>query len=245
MKLKLLHLYADLMNLYGEYGNIAALKRHLEDQGAQVSVIKTETAAGISFGAFDFVYIGSGTEKNMKKALVDLRKEKESFTRAVQGGTVMLLTGNAFEMLGQAVTDGTGKNYEGLCLAPFTTTEQSKKRITGDCYCVCDFLHEPLVGFINKCSDIQGVETPLFDMQMGFGNSENETLEGLHLRNLFGTHMIGPILVKNPHFMEYIVTLLCTRQNAEFVPVPKEYPYTQRAYTVTKEKLYARMQREI
>ena len=80
MKLKLLHLYADLMNLYGEYGNIAALKRHLEDQGAQVSVIKTETAAGISFGAFDFVYIGSGTEKNMKKALVDLRKEKESFT---------------------------------------------------------------------------------------------------------------------------------------------------------------------
>ena len=45
--------------------------------------------------------------------------------------------------------------------------------------------------------------------------------------------------------MEYIVTLLCTRQNAEFVPVPKEYPYTQRAYTVTKEKLYARMQKEI
>ena len=169
MKLKLLHLYADLMNLYGEYGNIAALKRHLEDQGAQVSVIKTETAAGISFGAFDFVYIGSGTEKNMKKALVDLRKEKESFTRAVQGGTVMLLTGNAFEMLGQAVTDGTGKNYEGLCLAPFTTTEQSKKRITGDCYCVCDFLHEPLVGFINKCSDIQGVETPLFDMDRKCG----------------------------------------------------------------------------
>lgn len=67
MELKLLHLYHNLMNLYGEYGNIKALTRHLEDQGAKVHLTETDTADGVCLADFDFIYIGSGTEKTRKR----------------------------------------------------------------------------------------------------------------------------------------------------------------------------------
>ena len=62
--MKLLHLYYDLMNLYGEYGNVVVLKKHLEDQGFDVSVDKKTINEEINFEEYDFVYCGSGTEKN-------------------------------------------------------------------------------------------------------------------------------------------------------------------------------------
>ena len=42
--MRILHLYPDLMNLYGDYGNIAVLKKHLEDQGEKVTVEKNHVA---------------------------------------------------------------------------------------------------------------------------------------------------------------------------------------------------------
>lgn len=38
MELTLLHLYPDSMNLYGEYANLAVLRRHLEALGVSVTV---------------------------------------------------------------------------------------------------------------------------------------------------------------------------------------------------------------
>lgn len=243
MELKLLHLYHNLMNLYGEYGNIKALTRHLEDQGAKVHLTETDTADGVCLADFDFIYIGSGTEKNQKKALNDLMFSRDAFLSAANGGTVMLLTGNAFELLGQSITDAVGKKYSALGFASFTVTEQNKKRLTGDCICVCSFLKKPLVGFINKCSEIKGVEDALFTVKLGLSNTEGQQAEGFHQNNVYGTHLVGPVLVKNPHFMDYIVTLICTRRDEGFQLARAEYKYESRAYDVTLRALTARMEK--
>ena len=93
MEIKLLHLYYDIMNLYGEYGNIKILEQHLKDQGCEVIVDKKTINEDINFEQYDFVYIGSGTEKNQEIILKDImEKHKDELKNAIEQEKVILLT---------------------------------------------------------------------------------------------------------------------------------------------------------
>lgn len=197
------------MNLYGEYANVSVLKRHISEQKIECEVTRTDSCRDINFDEFDFIYIGSGTEKAQKQALADLYTKRDKFINSAKNGKLILLTGNALEIAGDKITDNSGKVYEGLGLCRFKTTENYEQRLTGDVVCSCRFLPDPLVGFINKCSCITGIDEPLFSIKMGYGNSNGEDKnEGFRYKNVFGTHLIGPILVKNPHFTEYVIKLI-------------------------------------
>ena len=241
MAIKILHLYNNLMNLYGEYANVKILARHLSQQGLEAEIIRTDSCSYISFDDFDFIYIGSGTEAAQKKALADLMNKKDEFCAAAKSGKVMLLTGNAFEMLGKSVTDAYGKKYEALGLCDFETTESYEKHLTGDAICKCDFIPEPFVGFINKCSTTTKTENPLFTMQMGYANNTAEPYEGCRFNNVFATHLIGPILVKNPHFTKYIIKLI-TKDIDGFEYKEIINQYEQGSYEITLSELKNRLQ---
>lgn len=242
MEVKILYLYYDLMNLYGENGNIRVLERHLREQGLEVTVEKKSVGDDIDFSQYAFIYAGSGTERNQKIALSHLCRYKEQIKAAAESGTVLLFTGNAFEMLGKSITAGNGVVYDGIGISDFTTVEHSDTRYTGDVIATFDPLDTPLVGFINKCSEIVDVPQTLFQVVMGFGNSANDKNEGWHYKNIFGTHLIGPILVKNPHFMTYIIKLIGSSiENFEYKPLP--YPYEESAYQVTLSALQKRLEK--
>ena len=81
MQIKLLHLYYDIMNLYGEYGNIKILEKHLKDQGFEVIVDKKTIGDTKNLEKYDFVYIGCGTERNQKAILEDIKTEKEALKK--------------------------------------------------------------------------------------------------------------------------------------------------------------------
>ena len=114
----------------------------------------------LSFEGYDFIYIGSGTESNQKTALRHLRDFREALVAAAESGTVILLTGNAADMMGKTVTAGDGTVYEGVGLLDFTAVESATSRITGDAICKCEWFTKPLVGFINKCSSLEGSTIP-------------------------------------------------------------------------------------
>ena len=206
--IRILHLYHDLMNLYGDYANVSALKRILEKNGEEVKVEKLSLSDTASIGDCDFIFVGSGTERNMRVALGDLKKYSRSLKSYIESGKPALFTGNSFEMLGKTITDCRGETVEGLGFFDFTVTAQHKTRLTADVIYACSFLTQPLVGFVNKCSGISGVSSPLFTVEMGLGNSEGDKYEGVRLNNFFGTHLTGPALIKNPHFLAYFAELI-------------------------------------
>ena len=70
------HLYYDLMNLYGDNGNIKVLKYNLEKQGINVTIKKLSLDDKIDFNKLDMIYMGSGTEENRKIVLNDILKYK-------------------------------------------------------------------------------------------------------------------------------------------------------------------------
>lgn len=236
MELKLLHLYDDVMNLYGEYANVSVLARYLADLGCAVSVDTLSLYEEKDISGYDFYYMGSGTERRQKLALTQLIKYRDALSAACEAGKVLLFTGNSFELLGDKITDADGTEYEGLHFAPFETVE-GKRRIVGDCIARFDGFDEVLVGFINKCSKISGVKQPLFTMEMGFGNEEDRGAEGFRKNNCFGTHLTGPILVKNPAMLRYIVGLL----GAEH-PERVSYPYMEKGYEITASELRKRLE---
>ena len=69
MECKLLYLYDDLMNLYGENGNIRVLTRHLQDQGFSVTVDRRSLSDSLDFSGYALIYLGSGTESARNAAL--------------------------------------------------------------------------------------------------------------------------------------------------------------------------------
>ena len=125
--MKILHLYYDIMNLYGDYGNVSVLERVLTQSGADCEVVKKSLGDSVDFAEYDFVFIGSGTERNQKLVLDDFKKHKEAFKNYIESGKPALFTGNSFEMLGKSITDCEGKAYDGTGLFGFF-------RVTGNQY---------------------------------------------------------------------------------------------------------------
>lgn len=206
MKIKILHLYHDLMNLYGEYANVSVLCRHLEEAGMEVVLDKKSIGDRFSLTDYDFIYCGAGTERNQKVALADFINHKDEL-KLYSENKPALFTGNSLEMLGNSIVDKFGVKHEGLGLTDFNATE-GEKRLVGDAVFTADFTDKLLVGFINKCSSIDGVNTPLLNVKYGIGNKPEEKTDGVRINNILGTYLTGPVLVKNPKFLSYVIYLI-------------------------------------
>ena len=164
--MRIIHLFADLCNLYGDYGNVCALKRALENKGQNVEIEYQSIDDAIDISGADFVFIGSATERNQKVALDYLQSYKDNIKTALDNGTVILATGNSFEMFGQSVTDCDGTRHEGLSFFPYETIE-GKERIVTDSLCDTSLCGGDIIGFVNKASLTTGATSPLFDVKQG------------------------------------------------------------------------------
>ena len=232
--MKILHLYHDLMNLYGDYANVSALCRMLELNNIEFSLDKKSLGDEVDFSEYDFIYIGSGSEENMKLALSSLKEKRDELAEYIENEKFLLLTGNSFEMLGEKITSFLGE-FEGLGIFPFTVTEHNKTRTTDDSVVNFPEADITLVGFINKCSEIEGITTPMFNVEMGLSNGKNQKTEGIRYKNLFGTHLTGPLFVKNPIFLKYIAEKLTGTELVDYV-----FSFERKGYEITLNKLRER-----
>lgn len=243
MELTVLHLYPDCMSLYGEYANLSVLRRHLEAIGAAVTVRAVACGDRPDFSGVDFIYMGAGTERKQKLALENLLPAADELNRAVDRGALLLFTGNAMELLGASITDAGGKVWPALRLADFATIE-TDRRTPGDVVATPALWDAafPAVGFMNKCSVTHGVAAPLFkDLPLGFGNESEHGPEGCASGNLFATHITGPVLVKNPQFLDFLIRRLFAQKGWD-VPEPLPVlPHEREAYGATLRELQARL----
>lgn len=236
--IKLLHLYYDIMNLYGDYGNVSILKQHLEDQGFEVLLDKKTIGEDIDFDEYDFIFIGSGTERNLDVVLEDLRKYKETLKKFIDKEKVILLTGNSFEMLGKSIDE-----KEALKIFDFEV-KREKDRTTSDIIYKSKFLNNKVVGFVNKSTKIYHNNNPFFEVDFGVGENENNDYEGIKYKNLYGTHVSGPILVRNPELLKTIVETICKNRNSNFKCKEIEYTNEKEGYELVLKELENRKIKE-
>ena len=221
------------MNMYGDYANIVVLKKHLEDQGFSVNVDELDIGETVDINLYDFIYMGSGTESKQSMALDDIRRYRDIFNKSVNNNKTILFTGNAMELLGKSI-DG----RPALGIFDFETRHVDK-RYTGDVIVKNRMMGE-VVGFVNKSTQIIGDDKyKLFDYVFKDDNLNDNNYEGYTVLNTFATHIIGPILVKNPNFMRLIIERIAP---ADFSYIETDYKYEEKSYNITLDALKERMQ---
>ncbi len=201
MEITIGHLYYDLMNLYGEIGNIKVLTYHLKNQGIKVNIKNLSIDDNINFDELDLIYIGSGTNNNQLLVLNDILKYKEDIHKYYNDNKFFLITGNAIELFGEQIIDIDNNVHEGLKLFDYYTKE-NKKRIVNEVYIPSLFTKENILGFNNHFGSIYKDNIKL-DNDFIFNN------------NFYGTYTLG-LLPRNPSFTKYFIKQLIINKNKKF-----------------------------
>lgn len=234
-EIKILHLFPRLLSLYGEYGNVAMLERTIKAAGHPITVESYENGE-LTISGYDLIYVGAGTEDNLLEAIRRLMPYKENIAASITGNQLWLATGNAMTLFGASVTMHENVT-EALGSFDYTTNIYDSKRYLGDVLSKECFGSE-FVGFINTSCVYEGITAPLLELKLGnqLGNDKHSSDDGIHKNNFYGTQLIGPVLVKNPHFLNHI----CQLVTGEAVSLPAD-SYAKKAYQVALDELTKRM----
>lgn len=203
-KIKIAHLYYDLMNLYGEIGNIMALEKGFNDQDMFTEVTNLTIGDKIDFNKYDIYYMGCGSEENQLLVINDILKYKDKINNAINSGKHFIFTGNSYEILGKYIEKINGEKINTLEIFDFYSKEVDK-RIIGEEIVECDLYKETVIGFQNRQCVLNNKINHLFSVIEGFSDNYKSHYEGIHFKNLYATYNLGPLLIRNPLFKDHII----------------------------------------
>ncbi len=237
-ELTICHLYPDLMNLYGDRGNIIALSRRCQWRRIEVNIIPVSLGDEFKYEDYDIVFIGGGQDYEQTIIQDDLMKSKrQRIIEAVEANKVVLGICGGFQLLGKYYRTPTGSEIE--CIGALDLwTHGSETRFTGNLVIECDFLKgkDPqgyVVGFENHSGKTylgEGVK-PLGKVIKGFGNNGEDGFEGAVYKNTYCSYSHGSLLPKNPVLADHLISLALLEKYPEFQGIdPLEDSFEQQAH---------------
>ncbi len=223
MELKICHIYPDVLNLYGDRGNILCMEKRLQWRG--IDVVTAGCGLGEKLdGDFDIYMIGGSHDFDTEVIRSDLAAGKAADIRAaVEDGRTFLAVDGGFQMLGRyfETPEGEKRDYVGV-LDVYTKGGTSRK--PGNyMFTVDEIPGLQVVGFENHAARTylgEGVK-PLGHVLTGIGNNGEDGTEGVRYKNVFGTYAHGPLLPKNPILCDAILSSALDRKygKAELEPL--------------------------
>ena len=128
MKLTIGHLYPDLLNLYGDRGNIQCFRKRLEWRGIEAEVIPFLSGDKIDFSCLDIVLLGGGSDREQELVCGYLKDIRDDFKQYVEKGGVVLAVCGGYQLLGKYYKTQT-KTIEGLAILDITTEWEPERLI--------------------------------------------------------------------------------------------------------------------
>lgn len=252
MKLRLAYLYSDLLNIYGDIGNIICLKQRAKWHGIDIEVDEVSlNETQKQFTNFDLFFIGGGQDSQQTKVAQDLTKRSDELKESlISKESVALAICGGYQILGKSYQTSENEIIPGLSIldietkAPALIEGRMQDRLVSNvvakllieinCYSSRDIKNYPdtIVGFenhsgrtfINSNSDTK----PLAKVIKGSGNNAEDSYEGVNFKNIFGTYLHGSFLPKNPHFCDELLYRALKhsfkRQNMDWDPSFKFNP---------------------
>lgn len=208
MELNIIHLYPDLLNLYGDTGNVTCLKKRATARGIEVNVIPfSDEENDVDLFDGDIFFMGGGSDKNQQMVYDDFLKYKDTFKELIDDEKVVLAVCGGYQLLGAQYIGKDGNVLPGLNILDYTSNFDHEKRIIGNIIIESKLDIEPktIVGFENHGGRTYSKYDALGDVLTGYGNNDTDKKEGVIYKNYIGTYLHGPILPKNPHLADYII----------------------------------------
>lgn len=204
MKITIGHLYPDLLNLYGDRGNIACLMQRLKWRGIEAETVEFELNAAIDFEKVDIVLLGGGSDREQRIVCQKLKEIQEDFKAYVEDDGVVIAVCGGYQLLGRYYKTDEG-TIEGLNLVDLYT-EQEEGRLIDNIVLQSDLFEMPVVGFENHGGRTYiNDNKPFGKVLYGSGNDGKSGYEGVVYKNVIGTYLHGPLLPKNPKVCDWLL----------------------------------------
>ena len=223
---KILHMYADMLDLYGDSGNMEVIGYRCRMRGidCQVDTYSIDSEMP-DFASYDLIYIGGGADLEQQHISADLLKCREGIKKAYESGTFLFLICGGYQLMGKYYRDADGNDIPGLGLFDYFTVapDGRKLRCIGNIVIRTTFTGETvdMVGFENHGGQTQGVKTPLGEVLCGNGNCSKSKYEGYYEKNVIATYSHGPCLSKNPEIADYMISYCVNRGSDEKTELKK------------------------
>ncbi|MGN1001866.1 MAG: type 1 glutamine amidotransferase [Oscillospiraceae bacterium] len=217
MELKICHLYPDVLNLYGDRGNILCLTRRCLWRGIDAAVTQVPIGEKVSLADFDLVFIGGGQDFEQEVLLSDLHGTGKAadIKAAVEDGVTFLTICGGYQMLGAYYETHDGKKCDFIGALDLYTLGGQERMIGNYLFrCGEESGGSTVVGFENHSGRTYlgaGVK-PLGSVLAGYGNNGEDGGEGVRYKNVFGTYSHGPLLPKNPELCDFILRTALERK---------------------------------
>ncbi len=241
MELRICHLYPDVLNLYGDMGNVICMKKRLEWRGIKAAVTPVPIGTSDSLTDYDLFFLGGGQDFEQEVLLDDIHSGKgKCICSAVEDGLPILAICGGYQVLGSHYINHAGLRCDFLGAIDFYT-ESGNKRLIGDYAFSCDEL--PGVGTVVAFENHSGRtylgagSKPLGRVLRGSGNNGADGTEGVHYKNVFGSYGHGPLLPKNPALCDLILHTALVRKYGAVDFLPLGDTAEQAAHSAVLKKL--------
>jgi CobQ-like glutamine amidotransferase family enzyme len=223
MKLRVLALYPEQMNIYADRGNMIFLQRRCEWRGIEFELVGVGPGDEFDPSAHDLLYIGGGQDRDQQLVAADMRETKRTaIAAAVDDGAVLLAVCGGYQLLGHSYQLD-DERIEGLGLVDLETVRDPGARLIGN-IAIDAQLGEgqtlEIAGFENHGGRTRlgpGVE-PLGRVIRGHGNNGSDGHEGVRAGNIIGTYIHGPLLPKNAELADHLISLALARSSSGSPP---------------------------
>ena len=208
------HLYPDLLNLYGDRGNIQCIMKRCEWRGIDAETIEYGLEDKVNFSKLDIVLLGGGSDREQMIVCQRLQEIREDFEAYVESDGVVIAVCGGYQLLGHYYQTNQGK-MEGLHLVDIYT-EQKPGRLIDNIVLKSELFDMPVVGFENHGGRTKIGNNKAFGKVLyGSGNDGESGYEGVIYKNVIGTYLHGPLLPKKPQVCDYLIERALERKYKE------------------------------
>ena len=213
-KIRICHLYGNLLNTYGDNGNLLMLQDYAKERGYHVETTLTSIGDAFCADDFDLIFFGGGQDYEQKIISQDAQRIAPELTRYIEQNGVLLAICGGYQLLGQYYVSASGEKIQGLGILPHYTERQIDSRFIGDVEIYDEINQQTYYGFENHNGVTYLTEElqPLGRVIKGYGNNGKDQTEGVHYKNVFGTYFHGPLLVRNEWLAKHIVDLAIAKK---------------------------------
>ncbi len=203
-------LYPELMNIYGDRGNVITLQKRCEWRDIQTTVLRLDVGFDKNeLEKCDILLMGGAQDKQQEAVAKDLFKKQKALLAAIEKGVAGIYVCGAYQMLGNYYKEANGDKIKGLGIFDLYTENpgENSKRLIGNMVAYSEKLNYKLVGFENHGGRTYLGKnlSPLGRVINGFGNNGQDKTEGVIYKNSIGTYLHGPLLPKNPLLADHLI----------------------------------------
>lgn len=211
------HMLPDLLNLYGDGGNVRILEQRLRWRGIPVEVRRIQHGEAVDFSQVDLVFMGGGPDREQKLASEQLLAMRDELAAYVEGDGPLLAICGGYQILGRQWLWG-DELVPGLGLIDMETRRPgtSADRLIDNMVLESPLAAHPVVGYENHAGRTylgEGVEGfGRVVSSCGHGNNDDDRVEGARHKNVVGTYSHGPLLSKNPEVADWLLARALERR---------------------------------